>query len=177
MRSVPPSPPVRAQCISALAALALGCAGLPGGEARRQAALAHEASTLVVALARDEAALVEPGALRVRLAFGARADLDLYVTDPAAETVYFANARAQSGGALEADLRCDAPAPRVETVAFRPARPGHYRVGVDYPKACGGDGAPALFVVAVEYGSVQREQRGVALPGRFEVIVLEFELE
>lgn len=166
-----------AQCSSALAALALslGCAVLPGAQSRRENALERETGALVVALSQDDAALVQPGALRVRLAFGARADLDLYVTDPAAETVYFANTPAQSGGRLERDLRCDAPAPRIERVAFRPAPPGRYRVGVDYPRACG-DAAPTPFIVAVEYGSVQREQRGTAQPGRFDPIVLEFEL-
>jgi hypothetical protein len=176
MRRLPSTLRATAQCSSALALSALACAW-PGAEARRAAELEREASALVVALSRDEAAVPEPGSVRVRLAFGEGADLDLYVTDPAAETVYYANTPAQSGGRLERDVRCGAAAPRVETVTFRPAPAGRYRVGVDYPEPCDGDAEPVSYVVAVEYGSTQREQRGVALPGRFQVIVLEFELE
>jgi len=177
MRRVPPRVRVTAQCISLLGAVALGCSVLPGSAARREAALQRESSALALALANGEAALTGGGALRVRLAFGARADLDLYVTDPSAETVYFANTPAQSGGALESDVRCGAQAPRVETVAFQAAPAGRYRVGVDYPAPCDGSGEPVPFVVAVEHGSTQREQHGMALPGRFHVIVLEFAVE
>ncbi len=176
MRRLPSSLRVLAHCSSALLIFALACAGLPGAQSRREQALERETRALVVALARGEATLPAAGALRVRLAFGERADLDLYVTDPAAETVYFANSPAQSGGALESDVRCDGAAPRVETVTFRGAPPGRYRVGVDYPGACGNDPGPVPFVVGVEYGSTQREQRGVAQPGRFAPVVLEFDL-
>ena len=118
-----------------------------------------------------------PGALLVRLAFGEEADLDLYVTDPAQETVYFANAvSAASSGALEADLRCDAPAPRVETVRFAPAPPGRYRVGVDHPGRCGSRRGPVPFVVVVEFGAQRLERRGEVALGQFLPVVLEFEV-
>jgi hypothetical protein len=166
---------VARQCTSLAALVALGCTGLPGAEARRLAALDREAGELATALAAGGAP-AGADALRVRLAFGAAADLDLYVTDPAAETVYFANTASQSGGALERDVRCEDPAPRVETVTFPAAPPGRYRVGVDYPQPCGADADPVAFAVSVEHRGTQREQRGVARPGRFEVIVVEFEL-
>ena len=76
------------------------------------------------------------GALRVELAFGQDADLDLYVTDPLQETVYFANTPSQQGGVLLDDRRCDSPPPRIETVVFEHPPPGRYRVGVDYPRRC-----------------------------------------
>ncbi len=142
------------------------------------------AALLALAACRAPAPLAPPpplpartaGAVLVRLAFGAEADLDLYATDPAEETVYFANpVSAASGGALEADLRCDAPVPRVETVRFAPAPPGHYRVGVDFPSRCGSHRGPVPFVLVAEFGDQRLERRGEVALGQFLPVVLEFE--
>ena len=46
------------------------------------------------------------------LAFDAEADLDLYVTDSAHETVCFGNSPSGTGGEVLADLCCEAPVPR-----------------------------------------------------------------
>lgn len=120
----------------------------------------------------------EPGALRVRLLFGADADLDLFVTDPRQETVYFANTPSlASGGALDADRRCDAPAPRVETVTFAAPPAGRYRVGVDYPERCGAGRAPAAYRVAAEAQGWRQERAGTIEFGRFDPAVLEFDWE
>lgn len=123
----------------------------------------------------------EPGGvLVVRLVFGPRADLDLFVSDPRSETVYFANRRARSGGRLAADVRCDAPAPRVETVRFEQPLPGRYRIGVDYPEVCpetrGGEPKPAVFVVEWRAGDAAGLAHGRVEPLVFDSIALEFEL-
>ena len=119
-----------------------------------------------------------PGALRVELVFGAGADLDLYLTDPSQETVYYANSPSRvNGGRLEADLRCEAAAPRVETVVFTSAPPGRYRVGVDRAETCSGGAAAEPFLVTVEApGGERRELRGEIARGRFLARVLEFTL-
>lgn len=120
-----------------------------------------------------------PGELRVELWFGAGADLDLYVTDPTQETVYYANSASRgSAGRLEADLRCDAAGtPRIETVVFAGAPPGRYRVGVDRAGTCEAGGSAAeRFLVTVEFGGLRREFRGEILPGRFQPTVLEIDL-
>jgi len=114
-----------------------------------------------------------PGAVVVRLAFGAAADLDLYVTDPLEEAVYFGNTPARSGGRLEADLRCDAAAPRVETVVFDPAPAGRYRVGVDFPERCNGGRGDAAFAVELWAGGRRTLRSGRLAPALFEPIVLE----
>jgi hypothetical protein len=121
---------------------------------------------------------LEPGALRVRLIFGAGADLDLYVSDPLQETVYFANPVSRaSGGRLEADVLCDAPAPRVEAITFPAALPGRYRIGVDHSGSCGGRASEVPFVVQIDSEAGNRhEVRGSALPGRFAPVVLDLEL-
>jgi len=127
--------------------------------------------------------------------FGAGADLDLYVTDPAQETVYFANTSSRaSGGRLEADLLCETGMrePRVETVVFENAPLGRYRVGVDHAASCkGAGGAAEAFVVVVEFGGfrsgglqsgglrsgeLRREVRAEVPRGRFLPQVLELDL-
>jgi len=116
--------------------------------------------------------------LRVELVFGAGADLDLYVTDPSQETVYYANTPSRlHAGRLAVDRACDALAPRIETIAFESAPSGRYRVGVDYAASCGRDGSPREpFLVIVEGNGARRELRGEAPRGRFLVRVLEFGL-
>jgi hypothetical protein len=118
-----------------------------------------------------------PGAVRVRLAFGAEADLDLYVTGPAGESVYFANDRSRDGGRLMADRRCDASAHRVESVEFARAPAGRYRVGVDFMIRCasGVDRAPYELVAEVP-GRPPIRRRGEARFGVFDSRALEFEL-
>ena len=116
------------------------------------------------------------GSLRVSLAFGDAADLDLYVTDPVQETVYYGNTPTRSGGALARDLRCDAPAPRVESVAFDEPLPGRYRVGVDYPERCRSAADPIPFVVVVDSDGRRHERRGEIELGRFLPVVLEVDV-
>ncbi len=158
------------------ATLGWGCSSAPA-EPNATPDLSNnlEAHGLEVALAEARRAGPE-GALVVRLAFGAGADLDLFVSDPRSETVYFANRHARSGGRLAADLRCDAPAPRIETVRFEHPLPGRYRIGVDYPAACGPNEAPAVFVVEWRTGDRGQRARGRALPLAFDTIAMEFEL-
>ena len=152
----------RGGALSALCGLALaaGCASTPA---------------LLVAPVQPPPA---PGDLRVELVFGEGADLDLYLTDPSQETVYFANTPSRvNGGRLAADCRCDARAPRIEVVVFENAPPGRYRVGVDHAERCAEAGAAAQpFLLIVEAGSRRRELHGEIPRGRFLVRVHEFTL-
>jgi hypothetical protein len=152
------------------AALAPACAGVPP-EVR-------EAERLSAVLERVVAELPAERGLRVLLAFGPAADLDLYVTDPLEETVYFANSPSASGGRLEADLRCDSPGSgdRIEVVRFADPRAGRYRVGVDHPKGCGGE-QPAGFALAVVRDGVAEIQGGSLRPLEFRLAALDFELD
>ena len=115
-----------------------------------------------------------PDALVVRLIFGEGADLDLYVTGPSQETVYYANAEARDGGRLDGDERCDAPAPRVETVLYAEAEAGSYRVGIDFPESCEGDQDPVPYVVQWRApGAGPGRLEGVGRFGRFDSRVIE----
>ena len=115
--------------------------------------------------------------LIVRLAFGADTDLDLYVTDPQLETVYFANHESKSGGAIGEDRRCGAEGIQVEEVRFAAPMAGRYRVGVDYPEHCRGGEAPAAHAVSVTYNGQRLEGQGVVELRKFDVVVLEFEFD
>lgn len=139
-------------------------------------------------LARLRAALAEAPpdlshGLLVRLAFDDAADLDLFVTDPMQESVYFANSPTRSGGRLVEDRRCDDPSPRVEAVHFSEPKAGRYRVGVDFHRRCeqtslsGKQKTEGLYVVRVDEGARMLERVGMLTPGRFEVIVIEFDVE
>jgi hypothetical protein len=122
-----------------------------------------------------------PSGLRVSLTWAGPADLDLYVTGPSWETVYFGNNPGKNGGKLKRDVRCsdiqqDQPAPLLESISFPNPVPGRYRVGVDYIETCNGPDEPVPFRVVVEYGSARHEQLGLARHHQFAPIVADLEL-
>jgi len=109
--------------------------------------------------------------VRVRLAFGASADLDLYVTDAdprSNETVYFARHTSRAGGRLLRDARCSDAAPRSDSVVFDVLPPAGLRIGVDHHKSCGPRPGPVAFVVEIATEDGSELRRGVATPGHFD---------
>ncbi len=165
----------RGALVVALAICGLGCRSAPPPREAQLQQLSAEASALESILAqRDDAA---PGVLRFALAFGAAADLDLFVTGPFQESVYFANSPSAIGGKLEADLGCDSPEPRVETVSFEDAPAGRYRVGIDFPERCDEADQAVPFAVSVLEGDEPLAgTRGVIRPREFLTIVLEVDV-
>ena len=154
--------------------LVAACSSDSGPSQAEREARAAEANALAAQIAANPLMPPVPGEVRVRLVFGETADLDLYVTDPFQETVYFANSPSRGGGRLDRDVRCGDPLPRIETVVFEPAQPGRYRVGVDFPPmTC--DGAPnsVSFVVVFESYGQRLEQRLSIRPGEFIPVALE----
>lgn len=128
--------------------------------ARSEGAAGFESILLALPRAED-------GSVQVRLAFGPGVDLDLYVSDPLQETVYYANTPSESGGHLDGDRRCEPAAkdgPRVETIVFPAAPSGRYRVGVDYARRCDPDADVVPFAVSVEAGGQRSAHRGLAEP-------------
>jgi hypothetical protein len=118
-------------------------------------------------------------ALVFRLAFDRSNDLDLYVTDPLMETVYFANHQTATGGKIAQDVRCKSEAglSGVEEIRFEAPYPGRYRVGVDFAEQCRGTSQVAGYAVSVDGAGEHHTARGAVELGQFEVVVLEFELE
>jgi hypothetical protein len=117
------------------------------------------------------------GTLEIRLQFGEQADLDLFVTDPDQETVYFGNNPSRTGGRLEGDVRCKAPAPRTEVVHYANPKPGRYRVGIEYNRSCVFRRKPADYRIDVRADGFERTLSTQIEPGRFEHKALEFSLD
>jgi hypothetical protein len=151
----------------------------PIARARRLAALALACGACATAQPAPPAepeAPSAPGALRIELHFGADADLDLYVTDPSQETVYFANTPSRNGGRLRRDRRCADATPRVEVIEWDAPAPGRYRLGVDFPERCDDGIERARFRVVVAGPGLARELEGEAAFARFDARTLEFEI-
>jgi uncharacterized protein YfaP (DUF2135 family) len=118
----------------------------------------------------------------VTLSWSGGVDLDLYVTDPAQETVYFANPRSGSGGTLEHDVGCpaesasNAESVSTESIRWQHPPPGKYRVGVDFIDGCGSSTGEASFRVAIDVAGVRRERVANVAKDRFEPLIVEFEV-
>jgi hypothetical protein len=98
--------------------------------------------------------------LVVTLAWSAPVDLDLYVTMPGGETIYYANPRE----AFTRDSRCadGTRGPRSEEVRWRCPAPGRYRLGVDFPEACADGVDVAAYRLVVELDGARVEHGGTA---------------
>ncbi len=128
------------------------------------------------------------GSLTIQMSFGSEADLDLYVTDPHMETVYFAKSSTRSGGRISKDIQCasgsdsaqsgrgDQHEPRIEEVRFDAPIPGRYRIGIDYPLKCAGGEQRAAFAVSVMHNGEQIRKSGSVTFENFDVVVMEFEI-
>jgi len=114
----------------------------------------------------------EAQGLTVTLAWDAPVDLDLYVTDPAWATVYYA----RRAGHMGDDARCLAggPSARWERARWTAPPPGRYRVGVDFPEACAGDVESVPFRLVVDRDGTRRETTGTARFRQRRPAVLEF---
>jgi hypothetical protein len=153
--------------IAGVALLGAACAGRPPGPTPAPSAAAEPPPA---------------GGIRVSLLWKAPVDLDLYVTDPALETVYFANSPSASGGKLASDVRCsdlqDGKGNHVqsESVVWPTGTPGRYRVGVDFIDRCGNEVSEVGFRVVADPGGKPTEQVGVVAADRFLPVALEFDV-
>jgi hypothetical protein len=114
----------------------------------------------------------DPGGLTVTLEWDAAVDLDLYVTDPAWVTVYYA----RPAGHLGADARC---VPGGVSACWERAHwtnppNGGYRVGVDFPEACDTNLKAVPYRVIVDLGGLRREHTGTVRLGQRQPAAMEF---
>src|SRR5437660_179716 len=123
---------------------------------------------------------LQAAAVRVTLLWSSPVDLDLYVTDPSLETVYFANSQSQTGGRLEQDVTCKAirggGGTLIERAEWAKPSTGRYRVGVDFMEDCGSEIDETEFRVVTEVSGKREERVAKILKGRFQPVVLEFDV-
>jgi len=91
------------------------------------------------------------GDVGVTLTWGKKVDLDLYVTDPSGETIYYAHDSSESGGKLDVDRKCSNidGGPLMENI-FWPsgkAPTGAYTVKVNFFENCSNLPTPISFNV------------------------------
>ena len=95
-----------------------------------------------------------PDAVRIQLVFGADVDLDLYVTGPAEEAVYFANDASRTAAGSSPTAAATRPRRASRRSSSRARPPGRYRVGVDFMIRCarGIDRAPFELIAEAPGG-------------------------
>lgn len=102
------------------------------------------------------------GDVQVTLRWDTQADIDLHVTDPMNEEIYFAHRTANSGGQLDVDANAGCSNdPRVENI-FWPtggSPSGTYQIEVDYYNECGAGATNYEVIVRVD-GRVVDTQTG-----------------
>ncbi len=163
--------------LSLLLLLLPACSDPEAGVAELQTDMGQRGRELGAYLLDSDGRTAVQEGLTVRLAFGAEADLDVYVTGPLLETVYFANQSSRSGGQILEDLRCDEEQVKVEEVRFDAPIPGRYRVGIDYPNACAEGNRESPYAVSVQHDGKRWEASGTVSLHRFEIVVLDVEIE
>jgi hypothetical protein len=102
----------------------------------------------------DEGCGWQSGQIQITSAWNTGADIDLYVTDPFGETIYYGHRQASSGGVLDHDARgaCVSGGDTIENVYWTSPRPppGTYQVELHYWGSCGVAGpTPAQVSISV----------------------------
>ena len=108
----------------------------------------------------DEGCGFSSGNIQVTLGWGTQADLDMYVTDPNGEQIYYQHNRSASGGHLDQDARggCtnDQVNANLENVYWNQANPpgGVYQVAVHYwdGMRCSTNAGPTTFTLSISVG-------------------------
>ncbi len=92
--------------------------------------------------------------LIIELVWESPVDLDLFLTDPTGETVYFANRISKSGVRMGLESGCGEisknPTSYRESVKIEKALLSRYRVSVDFIKDCGNTSLDAEFDVILK---------------------------
>jgi hypothetical protein len=141
--------------VSVAGVLLAGCAGGP------PVAEPPVVAPTAAPLALPDPPVVATG-LAVHLVWAGPADLDLFVTDPAGET--FSVDR--PGDVVAGDAGCTSDGGStdgIETARWATPVAGRYRVGVDFPAACGDVGG-VPYRVLVDVAGTRRRIDGTATP-------------
>jgi hypothetical protein len=105
------------------------------------------------------------GDVAFRLRWDGPQDLDIYVTEPGGETIYFAHTTSATGGQLDVDSNagCSGPDPNPTENVFWPvgqAPRGTYEFWAQLWSACGASETPSFTFFVFEGSEVVREIQG-----------------
>lgn len=106
----------------------------------------------------DEGCGYSSGNIQITLAWNSGADIDMYVTDPAGETISYSHTQAASGGHLDHDAR-GACRPNdanntIENVYWNTPQPpsGTYQVALHYYGECNSNAGPTNTTLSISVG-------------------------
>jgi hypothetical protein len=106
----------------------------------------------------DEGCGYQSGNIQITLHWNTGADIDMYVTDPMNETIYYGDTTSSSGGVLDQDARgncrTDQPNPTIENVYWNAPNPpsGSYRVQLHYWGECNSGAGATLTTLSIAVG-------------------------
>ena len=106
----------------------------------------------------DEGCGYSSGNIQITLAWNSGADIDMYVTDPAGETISYSHTQAASGGHLDHDARgnCrpDQSNNTIENVFWDSPQPpsGTYQVALHYWGECNSNAGPTSTTLSIAVG-------------------------
>ena len=109
-----------------------------------------------------------PGRLTVSLNWSGSADLDLHVTDPMGETLYYFHPASAAGGSISRDRECAGQQGQSEVVSYPAGQAvsGKYQISVHYFRACGA-AKDVAYNVSVESDAGTQTFNGVVHPGDY----------
>jgi hypothetical protein len=122
----------------------------------------------------DEGCGYQTGQIQVTAAWNGPSDIDLHVTDPAGEEIYYGHRTSTSGGQLDHDANaaCSNQPPTVENAYWSTPNPprGNYVASVQAYDMCGVGSLPVTLSIAVGGRIVGTYQYNVSFRGdRFQI--------
>jgi hypothetical protein len=108
------------------------------------------------------------GRIQVELTWEGDADLDLHVTDPYGETIYYFHPFSQSGGSYEEDRECYNNNGQAERVVYNDgsAAAGNYQISIHYFRSCG-EAHDARWNLSVTADNRSQNYSGTIKPGEY----------
>jgi hypothetical protein len=109
-----------------------------------------------------------PGSMSISLSWNGDADLDLHVTDPAGETIYYFHPTSASGAGLNRDRQCGGDLATTEVVSYssNQAPGGKYLISVHHFRSCG-QPADVPWKITVDSDRGSQTFTGVIRPGNY----------
>ncbi len=140
-------------------------------------------ASVVAAKTQVRSLAVDGDPLRLELIWNEAVDLDLFVTGPAGETIYYGNKQSKNGNKVVEESNCKSlvaqPKFLREVVIIPSAQRGKYRVSVDFIFHCGTglEKADAELILFNDLTSDQLSDQKIVVRRQFlNTVAMEFEV-